>query len=432
MGRFWGSVLVFAFSHITLASNSSSSLREVAYAETEVDKIKSLRNSRIEAEKQNEQILIEQLEQARLEDEKTRLKKLFQIQEYNRKRKAELGENDLEKSQVDFIPKIKGQAPIIYQNFNANSNATNTNNNKSSSNPVVTTEVKQDQIQGQDQKQNQDQGQKQAQAQPEVEIIDLTNSLNTDESFSELNKIDAKVIQPILPEKEIVPVPVESGGSKITSPVVLEKVPSYDVAGRFYVTGQLGFSDYDASNVDADLSWGGSFGNYISKRIFVEGTFSYSQFTVDDPLLAYRDVFFDPRFRGPGGFIGDLNFVERDLEQYNFYGVVGYDILSGYGPNPWQRVIPKIRGGVSYTRREASGGNGFLDGFDSVSSDAIDVVLGLGAEFRLNPRVSITGTFDYFLNVYNDIDDNGILRDGVERIEDQDYFFLGAGLKLYF
>ena len=51
-----------------------------------------LRETRIQKEAKNEQILIEKLEDSRLEDEKSRLRRLFKIRQYNQRRHEEMGE----------------------------------------------------------------------------------------------------------------------------------------------------------------------------------------------------------------------------------------------------------------------------------------------------------------------------------------------------
>jgi len=60
------------------------------------ESLEALREGRIQKEAKNEQVLMEKLEHSRMEDEKSRLRRLFKIREYNRRRHHELGEEEVE------------------------------------------------------------------------------------------------------------------------------------------------------------------------------------------------------------------------------------------------------------------------------------------------------------------------------------------------
>lgn len=57
------------------------------------DTVNLMRDIRVNKESQNEAALIEKLEESRLEDERSRLKRLFKIREYNRRRHQEMGDD---------------------------------------------------------------------------------------------------------------------------------------------------------------------------------------------------------------------------------------------------------------------------------------------------------------------------------------------------
>jgi len=60
------------------------------------ESLEALRNGRIQKEAKNEQVLMEKLEHSRMEDEKSRLRRLFKIRQYNKRRHMEMGESEVE------------------------------------------------------------------------------------------------------------------------------------------------------------------------------------------------------------------------------------------------------------------------------------------------------------------------------------------------
>ena len=58
------------------------------------DTVNLMRDIRVNKESQNEAALIEKLEESRMEDEKSRLQRLFKIREYNRRRHHEMGDDN--------------------------------------------------------------------------------------------------------------------------------------------------------------------------------------------------------------------------------------------------------------------------------------------------------------------------------------------------
>lgn len=78
----------------TESLNSSSQRARMGWGTGE--SLKAMRDSRINKEAKNEQVLMEKLEVSRMEDEKSRLRRLFKIRAYNRQRRVEMGEEDTE------------------------------------------------------------------------------------------------------------------------------------------------------------------------------------------------------------------------------------------------------------------------------------------------------------------------------------------------
>jgi hypothetical protein len=155
-------------------------------------------------------------------------------------------------------------------------------------------------------------------------------------------------------------------------------------------------------------------GKNLDSRMHIEFSFLSSEYTVDDPRGNYEV-----------GRFGDL-LIEpndlRDLNQYNYTGLIGYKIIKA------SEFDVALRGGLSYVRRNSESSN--LEGFSQVNSDAVDAVLGAAGDFRLSNQLYVVGTFDYFTNVTNDIFESN--DDIAERVEVSDYFVFGVGLKYEF
>ncbi len=96
----------------TESLNSSSQRYKARSGWGNGESLEALRESRINKEAKNEQVLMEKLETSRMEDEKSRLRRLFKIREYNSRRRYEMGESDSEfgsmesdyESETSYVP----------------------------------------------------------------------------------------------------------------------------------------------------------------------------------------------------------------------------------------------------------------------------------------------------------------------------------------
>ncbi len=69
------------------------------------ESLEALRESRIDDEANNEQILMEKLETSRIKDEKSRLRRLFKVRKYNKRKYEEINEDEDydSESEIDFL-----------------------------------------------------------------------------------------------------------------------------------------------------------------------------------------------------------------------------------------------------------------------------------------------------------------------------------------
>lgn len=296
------------------------------------DSLEALRNSRINKEAQNEQILMEKLEESRMEDEKSRIERLFKIREYNRKRHQEMGEDNYEFGDIEA--------------------------EEASQDPVIEKKI--------------------------VKVVKVKEV------------VEAPVVEAVERQKEVAVAPVATTSR--------EKVSSRSLLENGYIKGQLGLGSYEASNTSLEAAWGMALGADLNSRWYAEIGLLKSGYDVNDPYAT----------PAPSQM--------RSLDQYNVTGLVGLKLIST------ARLVGSLKGGFSYVRRNSESSD--LSGFQPFSSNTLDGTLGIGVDVAMTQNLALTGGFDYYTNLLNDIASTD--SDVVERVEHSDYYFLGVGLKLKF
>ncbi len=317
------------------------------------DNIDGLRQDRRSVEQVNEQVLMEKLEQSRIEDEKSRLDRLFKVQEYNRRRKAELGETDLNKADIvarESEVKVKDESIEVIEEIPLNAAAP--------VEPVKKVVV------------------------PEPVI----------------NYVVAPAPQALTPHASSY-----SSESTLVAPPLKAAAGVYD---EMYIRGIMAAGGYtEVDNVNAQTSWGVALGKNLSPRTFLEGQIVKAKFKVDDPLFTNS---------------------KRLLDQYHFSGLFGYKIGDIGG-----KFEPHLRAGLSYVRRDSQRASDRSR--DKQSSNSFDGIVGVGGDFKIANNVSITGTAEYYFNVLDDVSSSELRdRRADSKIEDENYFIIGVGLKLDF
>lgn len=184
---------------------------------------------------------------------------------------------------------------------------------------------------------------------------------------------------------------------------------------RVSVGGLLTTMSYpDAYNTNSDFGAGVSIGWVGANRIGVEGTFLYSQHTIDDSYSMYKEV-----------------------DQQNWSVAARYSILPG-------AITPVVGALMSYTRRDYTDmydwGYGATQGPGSASSDSLDVGLILGVEFNASKNIVLGVDYRYITNMttrYSDPENfNRSIYDSYDRdyrpLEEIDYDMVAFSLKFLF
>lgn len=129
----------------------------------------------------------------------------------------------------------------------------------------------------------------------------------------------------------------------------------------------------DAFNTNSDFGAGVSLGWVSANRIGVEGTFLFSQHTIDDSYSMYKKV-----------------------DQQNWMVAARYSVLPG-------AITPVVGALMSYTRRDYTDmydwGYGATQGPGSASSDSLDVGLILGVEFAASKNIVLGVDYRYVTNL---------------------------------
>ena len=278
-----------------------------------------LKNNRMREEIQNEQALLEKLEESRVEDERSRLERLFRIREYN---------------------------------------------------------------------------QRQWKSQPQPQQ----------------NYVQEYVQDPVV----IVQPDAVSVNRNTPNKVAYTSASTSSGQNHWYIRGQYGVGSYRANNSESSASIGFALGRNTNSRTHLEFSFLSSHYTIDDPRgNSERDYYGDTLIEP-----SDL----RSLQQSNFTGVLGYDVLES------ENLRGALRLGLSYVQRHSESSK--IANFNPVSTDAVDFVIGGSLDLDVGNNWYAMGTFDLFSNLTNDIfeDEDEFFK----RVEISRYYIVGVGIKYQF
>lgn len=160
---------------------------------------------------------------------------------------------------------------------------------------------------------------------------------------------------------------------------------------RPYIAGMVGFGDYpDVQNIRSNYSLGTALGMQFDNRILVEGSFMFSNFSIEQidsgPAMPINPVF--PRI--------------TEMDQYSFGGALKYQFLSGM-------IRPVVGGLVSYSYRTYKDVQlGF--GNNDASSHAVDLGAMAGLDIEVTRSFTIGGDVRYMTNIYNRASNDGFQR----------------------
>lgn len=321
-----------------------------------------LRKARQDAELQTEEKLVERIEHSRLEDERRRAEVLFGDRFSQMMQKAEQkSEQQTEQKQV-IVNKNYGVQGDVSQGASASS--------------VQKTE--------QDQKASPVMVDASAQAPIYVPVPVIVKQQDIDVDVKVKKDTDIKIVDKDDDHDH-------HGHHGENRDVVVVVDPNDALKGkRGYVSGMVGLGEYpDVENVRGNYSLGFAIGSKIDDRLLLEGSFQYSNFSIQQ--IDSGPWGFDPYY----GRITEMN-------QYNMSGVAKYQILGGM-------FRPVIGGVASYNYRTFSDVQMAFANNDA-SSHAFDLGLLTGADLEVTRDFSIGADFRYMWNVYSRSSNEGFQR----------------------
>lgn len=181
--------------------------------------------------------------------------------------------------------------------------------------------------------------------------------------------------------KEVKEESSQAEGKSSLSLIEEEKAPVKE--RQIYVSGSLGGVNYDASNVKGNFGGGFAIGMLMEERVAVEANFLYSNHFIDT-------------FWNPG--------IYRELDQYDVGINAKYFLLT-------TRLQPYIGAGASYITRQykqrvvttnvINGTTTVANGPQEDQTEAINLNLMVGADFKATENLRIGGGLDYSTNIMN-------------------------------
>ncbi len=171
---------------------------------------------------------------------------------------------------------------------------------------------------------------------------------------------------------------------EIRSALETEEEAPVEPLEQRYFGGTLGIGQYpDVKNVEGNYSMGFTFGTKFDNSYAVEGSFIYSNYTIDG------------RWVDAAGFIGQRY---QDVNQYAGALALKYYFFSGM-------VKPVMGGVLQYSYRQYGDSDQNQSGSyrdeGGITSHAVDLGAILGADVQLSPRTSIGLDVRYMFNMSN-------------------------------
>jgi len=222
-------------------------------------------------------------------------------------------------------------------------------------------------------------------------------------------QVTIEKVEIIQPKDEIVEKNDKPEG---TSALKVEDEVKEASSDKFFVGGILAAPNYNASNVKSNFGLGVTVGMNLESNWVIEGTFLYSNHSVDTywqyPLY-------------------------RELDQFDFSIGAKYYILSG-------KLKPYVGASATYIYRkymDRSQGGYYWNIDQSTNeedSNSVNGGLTAGVDFAISPRVMIGGGVDYSFNIMNrqDFQSTYGLPGGVKPLEEIDYTLIKVNAKMTF
>ncbi|MEZ0392276.1 MAG: hypothetical protein ACAH59_08680 [Pseudobdellovibrionaceae bacterium] len=241
----------------------------------------------------------------------------------------------------------------------------------------------------------------------------------------------APLMPVVVPEQVVQPAPVvvqkeedkldrEAIRGEVTAALAELKTtqtPEEKPAKKSYFSVMAGSGEYpDARNVKGQYSLGVAFGKYFTDRVVGELSLNYSNYQVEQMPAP-----------GNGGCVangyGGCEYYPRitDMNQYGTAGLVKYQMLAG-------SIRPEVGGLMSYTYRTFTDKQfGLSDA--TVSSQALDAGLMLGASLELSEDFALGLDYRYMWNMTNKVNGTTLQKSSIYQnqtkytpIEEMNYY----------
>ncbi len=222
-----------------------------------------------------------------------------------------------------------------------------------------------------------------------------------------------EIIQPREEVTERAPVKseIKNEEPEATSSMKIEEAQE-DQTGKFYVGGLLGAPNYDASNVESHFGLGVLVGMNVDSNFVIEGSFLYSNHSVDTYWL---------------------NPLYKELDQFDFS--LGAKYFLNFG-----KLRPYAGASVIYVYRKYQDRSMFGEYYvvnpsaTEEESNSVNLGLTAGVDFAVTKKFTIGGGLDYNFNVMNrqDFRSQYGLPSGVKALEEIDYTLIKISGKMTF
>jgi hypothetical protein len=213
-------------------------------------------------------------------------------------------------------------------------------------------------------------------------------------------------------EKVEIVTPVKEEAAPVST-VAIDEVKPVEAKDKFYVSPILAVPSYDASNVKSNYGLGIALGSILKNNIGIEGTFLYSNHTVDT------------YWQAP---------IYSDLDQYDFSASAKYYVFPG-------QLRPYAGVSLTYIYRQyqdrVQSGSAWLANPYSQTEETHAVNAGIlgGVDFAINDNVMIGAGFDWNFNIMSKSDFNYSsynLPANSKPLEEIDYYTLKLNAKISF
>jgi hypothetical protein len=150
----------------------------------------------------------------------------------------------------------------------------------------------------------------------------------------------------------------------------------YSFWQQAYISPLLGITNTNADNIDSGLATGVAMGSRFATNFSVEGSFLYSDVSLDGNAYEVIDDNVYPSF--------------EEVQQFSLGAGVSYHFYH------WGIFQPKISGLLAYTYRDFDGSR---YGNASASSTAVDAGIGIGADMTISKNVTVGAELRWMNNL---------------------------------